>query len=89
MLDTEYNEAEVMELFKEEGREEGREEGSLRTLVKQVTRKMKKEKTIEEIVEDLEENRETIERIYKTAKLFAPEYDEEKIVEALLETDKR
>ena len=50
---------------------------------------MKKEKTIEEIVEDLEENRETIERIYKTAKLFAPEYDEEKIVEALLESDKR
>jgi len=27
MLDTEYNEAEVMELFKEEAREEGREEG--------------------------------------------------------------
>ncbi len=27
MLDTEYNEAEAMELFKEEGRIEGREEG--------------------------------------------------------------
>lgn len=27
MLDTEYNEAEVMELFKEDGRKEGREEG--------------------------------------------------------------
>ena len=50
---------------------------------------MKKEKTIEEIVEDIEENRETIERIYKTAKLFVPEYDEDKIVEALLESDKR
>ena len=91
MLDTEYNEAEVMELFKEEGREEGREEGleegSLRTLVKQVTRKMKKEKTIEEIVEDLEEDMETIERIHKAAKLFAPEYDEDKIVEAILGKD--
>ena len=83
MLDTEYNEAEVMELFKEEGREEGLEEGSLRTLIRLVTRKMKKEKTIEEIVEDLEEDREDIERIYKTAKLFEPDYDEDKIVEAI------
>jgi len=32
MLDTEYNEAEVMELFKEEAREEGREEERANTL---------------------------------------------------------
>ena len=91
MLDTEYNEAEVMELFKAEGREEGREEGLeeglLRTLVRQVTRKMRKEKTVDEIVDDLEEEKETIELIYKTAKLFAPDYDEDKIVEAMLEKD--
>ena len=32
MLDTEYNEAEVMELFKEDGRKEGREEGITATI---------------------------------------------------------
>ena len=32
MLDTEYNEAEVMELFKEDGRKEGREEGIIATI---------------------------------------------------------
>ena len=32
MLLTEYNEAETMELFKEEGRAEGRAEGILKTL---------------------------------------------------------
>ena len=87
MLDTEYNEAEVMELFKEEGREEGREEGSLRTLVRLVIRKMKKDKTVEEIVEDLEEDKDTIELIYNTAKQFVPDYDEGKIVETILGID--
>ena len=87
MLDTEYNEAEVMELFKAEGKEEGIEEGSLRTLVRQVIRKIKKDKTVEEIVEDLEEDKETIERIYNTAQKYAPEYDEDKIVDALMEID--
>lgn len=72
---------------RKKGREEGREEGSLRTLVKQVIRKMKKEKTVDEMIEDLEEDRETIERIYKTAKLFAPDYDEDKIVEVILGKD--
>ena len=33
MLLTEYNEAEQMELFKEEGRAEGHEEGILETLI--------------------------------------------------------
>ena len=32
ILDTEYNEAEVMELFKEDGRKEGREEGIITTI---------------------------------------------------------
>ena len=34
MLDTEYNEAEVKELFKEEGREEGRAAGIVEGLAK-------------------------------------------------------
>ena len=34
MLLTEYNEAETMELFREEGREEGRAEGETRGILK-------------------------------------------------------
>lgn len=40
MLLEEYNETEVMELFKEEGREEGREEGEFNMLVNLAGKKM-------------------------------------------------
>ncbi len=54
MLDTEYKESEVMELFKKEGREEGREEGKNELLLDMISKKLEKDKTAEEIAEDLE-----------------------------------
>ena len=49
MLDTEYNEAEVKELFKEEGREEGREEGIQEGIKISIENMLKNGKTPEEI----------------------------------------
>ena len=52
---TEYNEAETMQLFKEEGREEGREEGIALGTVKRdeekITEMLRRGKTVEEIVD--------------------------------------
>ena len=48
---TEYDEAETMQMFKEEGREEGREEGfSLRDTQK-IGEMLSRGKTVEEIVD--------------------------------------
>ncbi len=43
MCITEYNEAETMQMFKEEGREEGREDH----LIRQICRKLRKGKRVE------------------------------------------
>jgi len=75
MCITEYNEAETMEQFREEGRkegreegrkeghEEGREEGEILRLIKMVYKKMLKGRTNEEIAEEVEESVELIGRI--------------------------
>ena len=63
MLDTEYNEAEVMELFKKEAREEGREEGRDDTLYSLVNENLldvevaaaKANKSAEQFKKDMEE----------------------------------
>ena len=60
IIDTEYNEAEVMEGFRNEGREEGLAEGLTQgettKLIKQVYSKLRKNKTTEQIAEELEES---------------------------------
>ena len=49
---TEYNEAETMEMFKEEGREEGREEATENTIVQNLKALMKNLKlTIEQAMD--------------------------------------
>ena len=65
MCITEYNEAETMELFKEEGREEGREEGSLVQLITIVQRKVAKSKDLQVIADDLETEEIEIRPIYE------------------------
>ncbi len=65
MCITEYNEAETMEQFREEGRKEGQEEGEMLRLIKMVYKKMLKGKTNEEIAADMEEDIVLIEQIKK------------------------
>ena len=79
MCITEYNEAETMELFKEEGREEGREQ----TLIILVCRKLRKGKQLKQIAEDLEEDESSLKSIFEVASGFAPDYDEQKVIAAV------
>ena len=72
---TEYNEAETMQMFKEEGREEH--------LITQVCRKLRKGKTTEQIADELEEDALRVKVICDVAEEFAPEYDEEKVMAAV------
>ena len=71
MLLTEYNEAEVMELFKEDGIKVGID----KHLISQICKKMKTGKPIETIADEVEETVESVTPIYNIAKKYAPDYD--------------
>lgn len=82
MCITEYNEAETMEQF----REEGREEGEILRLIKMVYKKMLKGRTNEEIAEEVEESVELIghieEAVLKYKKNYMDgEFDDKKVLE--------
>ena len=66
-----------------EAKDEGRLEGRLENLISLVCRKLQKNKTPEVIADELEEEITDIERICEAAKGYAPEYDVEKIYQAL------
>ena len=82
MCITEYNEAETMEQF----REEGREEGEILRLIKMVYKKMLKGRTNEEIAEEVEESIELIGRIKEAVLEYRKnctdgEFDDKKVLE--------
>ena len=79
MCITEYNEAETMQMFKEEGREEGREA----QLISQVCRKLRKGKNVGQIADELEEDEIRIKAICDVAEAFFPDYDEEEVISAI------
>ena len=56
---TEYDEAKMMEYFKEEGREEGREEG----ISQMIENMLRRGKTVEEIVNFCDYPRELVEKV--------------------------
>lgn len=66
-----------------EGRKEGRKFGEEIKLIKQVCKKLKKQFSLERITEELEEERPVIQRICDTAVAFAPDYDWEKVYQAM------
>ncbi len=70
-----------------EGIAEGRSEGEERLLIKMICKKLQKGRTPDVIVEELEEEPEKIRRICEAAARYAPDYDNEKIYQALHETD--
>ena len=79
MLLTEYNEEEVMELFREDGIKKGRIAGRLEGcdmhLIDLICKKLEKGKDIDTIAEEVEEKIETITPICEVAKKYAPNYD--------------
>ena len=88
MLMEEYNQAEVLELTreegKEEGRKEGREEGQLKMLIMQSCRKLRKGKNASQIAEELEEDLPVIQDIVFAAADFAPDYDPDAIFKSMV-----
>ena len=67
------------------GREEGMEQGDELRLIRQVCCKLKKGKSIEQIADELEEEEARIQVLCDAARDFAPEYDERKILAAVMQ----
>ena len=87
MCITEYNEAETMQMFKEEGREEGRkegrDEGRDETLITQICKKLVKGKPVHVIADEVEESEEYVSKICDIAGKYLPNYDVQKIMAEL------
>ena len=69
------------------GREEGMEQGDELCLIRMVCRKLKKGKSVEQIAEELEEEEARIQVLCDAARDFAPEYDERKILAAVMQLE--
>ncbi len=61
------------------------QKGKNTVLVSQVCRKLRKGKTAAQIAEDLDEELKVIETICEVAQEYAPDYDEKKILEKIME----
>lgn len=75
------------QLIRRDGHAEGLTEGLIKghdeLLVEQICKKLQKGKTISVIADELEEDTSTIHKYVDVALKFAPEYDVEKIIDAL------
>ena len=66
------------------GKEIGLSQGQDKKLIVQICRKLRKGKSVESIAEELEEDVSVVVNICDIASAFAPDYDEEKILEKYL-----
>ena len=66
------------------GIEKGISKGMKKTLIGQICRKLRKGKTLAQIVDELDEDESKIKPIFDSAAAFAPDYDEELVIEAIL-----
>ena len=71
----------------EQGIEQGIERGDELCLIRMVCRKLKKGKSIEQIADELEEEEARIQVLCDVARDFAPEYDERKILAAVMQME--
>ena len=65
----------------QDARDEGREEGREETIIRKVCLKLRKGKEIWQIADELEEDETRIKAICDAIESFAPDYDEERVVE--------
>ena len=71
------------------GYEQGEKNGGEKKLIEQICKKMKKNLSAGEIAKILEEDERIVQRIYDTARSFAPDYDIEKIRNRLVAEKKQ
>ena len=95
MIMLDIDEEAYMEALKEDAREEGLAQGIAQgieqgipqgkehLLVEQICKKIRKGKTAEQISEELEEDVSRVAFVYKIASKYAPDFDSEKVIEAL------
>ena len=69
----------------ERGLRKGEAKGKQKALIKKICCKLRKLKSVEEIADELEEDYSRVKVICDTAMNFAPDYDEEKVINAVLE----
>ena len=69
----------------ERGEKRGLEIGEKKGIIKKICQKLRKLKSIHQIAEELEEDEKTVKEICDKAAKFAPDYDEEKVIKAVLE----
>ena len=67
------------------GKDEGRGEGRKLNLIHQTCKKLAKNLSVPEIADMLEEDEAVIQKIVDIALPLAPDYDEEKILEQLMD----
>ncbi len=82
--DEELHRKSMIEYGREEGLKEGLEKGCTLKLISQICRKLTKGKDVQTIADELEEDTDVIEKICKIAEGFAPDYDENKILDKFL-----
>lgn len=73
-----------LELMMWDSRREGRAEGMAKHRIDLICRKLAKGKTPETIAEDLEDSLDEVQKICNIAQKYAPNYDEEKILEEFM-----
>lgn len=78
-----YDVQETRRISKEDGLKEGLQLGAERKLVEIICKKILKKYSVSQIADALEEDVQTIQQIYNIAADFAPDYDTDKIIEAL------
>lgn len=69
---------------RKQGKLEGKKEGRTEERIEFICKKLRKGLSVEEIAEILEENVSVIQNIYEVAMLYAPEYEEEKVLDAYM-----
>ena len=69
--------------YKEEALAEGTELGTERHLIEQICKKLKRGKDIPQIADEVEEREERVQLICDIAERFAPDYDADKVFEAV------
>ena len=84
MLMAEYDYETDIEVHSQEAEARGEVKGRTEGLVQLVLKKLRKSCTVAEIAEALEESEEKIGRIVEIAQKSAPEYDERKILDEVL-----
>ena len=66
------------------GEEKGVKLGETKSIIKKLCQKLRKSKSISQIAEDLEGDEKNVKAICEKAAKFAPDYDEEKVIKAVL-----